>query len=125
MGNAVEARWRGFRGHTLKWLSCCTYAISPEPVNPDGLVALAREWLTTYPGAAHMFCRQDGPLVRGSASADLCDWMEGNPNGFGKSRIAGCAEELGCPVPDRVTGRLTDLQEFLAVARQIADEAPE
>lgn len=124
MGNAVEARWRKFRGKEVRWLSCVTYEIG-DRTGEDRLVALAREWLTAYPGAAHMFCRQDAPLVRGSASSDLCDWMDGNPNGFGKGRIAGCADELGCPLPDRVTGRLSDLMEFLTVAREVAREVPE
>lgn len=132
MGNAVEARWREFRGHETTRVRTrsgrcvpCEYEISARPVGEDRLAALVREWLSTYPGAARAFCRQDAPLVRGSASADLCDWMEGNPNGFGKSRIAGSADELGCPLPDRVTGRLSDLNEFLTVARSIADEVPE
>jgi hypothetical protein len=130
MGNAVEARFREFRGHEIqqrtfvnsrgrKQAECCSYAISAVASGEDGLRRTATDWLNQFPTAPN-FVHQDFTGFPQHHEPDVIAWFEGNPHGFGKNRILGVAEQCGCPIPPVACGRMKDLDEFIELARCLA-----
>lgn len=103
--NGLHQRWGVRPAH----VSQCTYALwvpCGEHVHDDApIIADARRWLADGGIAAEHVCQRDYP--------------------FGRQRILNyAADEMGVPIPQPYTLRMSDLSSFLDAAKSLTEASP-
>jgi hypothetical protein len=98
----------------------CTYEVG-ERTRDDLLPGIVELWLERTPNA-RAFALQDDRLLATPpiGTDDVRAWFQGNPNKFGLNRIRKVAEFCGCldGLPEL---RMRDLEDFLEVAKELAE----